>query len=363
VRLEIAPFPLADGGTVKFSASQTDYEHLSVGDYIGHSDHYQIYAVPELGAGAYNEVYRFFTYQLFVKKQSAEPAAWIHFSVNAEPSGQFLDHVQDLQFTIGEGNRTEQGQLRLPLHSLSGEHSLSATPASGIVEVRLGSIQPVALELANRLPDMEQVIQSVSLVYDEPALWETPEIHLAPNLRIRDSGTQPLAGLNVRAKPLKVIPTTFLRTRGYDTGLTVHITYAAQAGGRPKDLALPFKVRFTPSPLHILLTLVVGAFIGALARQLSQKWRKPFKGWLAAILAAFVGAFILELLGIVLVLTHCEFKLFGLQLDPFQLPQVTLLAVLVGVFGIDISEFLQQELERRTGGKAGTPSAIAGGQS
>jgi hypothetical protein len=57
-----------------------------------------------------------------------------------------------------------------------------------------------------------------------------------------------------------------------------------------------------------------------------------------------VGAVILELLGIVLVSLNSEFKLFGMALDPFQFPQVLVMAALVGLFGVNISDIIKRML-------------------
>src|SRR5712692_988041 len=180
VKLSIAAVSISDDASVKFRAITTDDRLPNVGEDIGQSDHFHIYSVPSIGL--YDDVFRKFSYELFAKNVSSSPPRWIHFVLEAVPSGQFMDHVHLLNFTISEGDLTEQGQLRLPLHSLSSDQFLDATIGSATLDVRLGSPQPVPLKLTNKLQEMGIVVQSVELTYDHPEFWTSQAAKLTPNL-------------------------------------------------------------------------------------------------------------------------------------------------------------------------------------
>ncbi len=338
-QLEVSPIPLEDGGKIQFRAIQTEFQQLNAKNNIGQSDHFQIYSVP--GTGTYDEVYRLFSYELFVKDVRSNQ--WLHFDLKAESAGQFSDQVRDLAFTITEGARAERGVMRLPLHSLSSDQYINAPIAGMVLDVRLGTVWSIPLKVENRLKEMSIVIQSVGLTYPQPEFWSTPAASLSTDITVPEQGTVALDGLQVRPDAARVIQNAFFKFKNDpDTQLKVNIRYAAEAGGKPKDLPIEIKVRFVPTLLYLFIAILGGAVLGATARLVDQKHRTSARAWLVACMTAILSAVLLELLGIVLVSLNSEFKLFGITLDPFQFPQVLLMAALIGVFGGTISEMIGQ---------------------
>ncbi len=80
--LEVQPVPLEDGGKIQFRAIPTEYKSLNASENIGQSKNFQIYSVP--GAGTYDDVYRLFGYELFVK--DLRSGQWLHFTLQAASS-------------------------------------------------------------------------------------------------------------------------------------------------------------------------------------------------------------------------------------------------------------------------------------
>ena len=350
VKLDIAPFPLADGARMEFRAFPLDQEPPKNPKQIWSSENCKIFFGSEIGA--YDEALRSFKYDLFVRQPLTNPPHWSHFQVNANPTGPFRDQVGDLNFNLTNCTK-EPGQMRLPLHAVSAEQYIKASPDSDPVDVWL-SPQPIQINLANNLDGMDIVVQSIRLSYTDSSFWNGDPPNLKPNLTLTEKAKDVPVGLTVHANPIKAIQTALLSTSDTgDTSVVLTIDYAAQSGGRPKTLQLPMKVRFVPSPLYIGLTLMVGAFIGCLGRLADQKYRTNAKGFFMNFVSATIASVIFELLGIGLTKLDCSFKLFGMALDPRQLPQVLVMAILVGVFGVKIAETIRAASDKLRPGVAG----------
>jgi hypothetical protein len=172
-----------------------------------------------------------------------------------------------------------------------------------------------------------------------------------------------LDDLKLHANPAKAVPITFFQLKNNEaTGITMNIAYAAQSGGKPKELPVEIKVRFIPSLLYLFLAILGGALLGSTGRLIDQRRETSPGAWGMTFLTALVGATILELIGIVLVSLNSEFKVFGIVLDPFQLPQVIVMAILVGVLGVNISDMVRQVVTGKSKGprKRGAAAARSG---
>jgi hypothetical protein len=347
LKLEVSPVLLGGEAKIEFSTSQTECDRPNAVDSIWQGNNFQIYSGPNICQ--YDEARQWFKYELFVKKLSLQQ--WFRSELKAVPYGRFRDCFKDIAFTVGDGTTKEQGFLHLPLHALSNDPYLNAmidevALGDAVLNVRLGSDQPLQLNIKNNLLDMPLVVRSVKLSYVQPDFWASPEATIDENLKIPQDHTVLTGRVQIRPRPMKVIPNTFFRSKsGDDTRLNLIISYAAHEGGNPRELSSRIKVRFVPSLSYLLLAIVVGALIGAGGRLIDRKARASIKAWLWGNLAAFAGAVILEILGIVLISLNSEFKLFGIALDPFQFPHVLFMAVLVGVLGVNISDVIKHVLK------------------
>jgi hypothetical protein len=210
-------------------------------------------------------------------------------------------------------------------------------------EFRLGSDNPIPIRFQNNLKDMKVIVESVGVSYQQPEFWATPAPQLTPNLIIAELGSETFEQIRLRASAASAIPGAFFRHGGgADTYLNLKIRYAAQSCGRPMDLLVNVPVRFIPSLRFLALAVVGGALMGGIARLAEKKRRMSVNAWLRAFVTACLGAALLELLGIVLVELDSVFVVFGMRLDPYQFPQVLLMAALVGVLGVNISDQLRR---------------------
>ena len=342
VQLQIAPFQYVDGGSISFQALPLDLERVAATENIGQTEHFQVYSGPT--PCTYDDAWRQYSYDLFLRQTST--GQWFHFQVNAVPSaGSFLDGFHTLDFTITDAKKPETGKIRLPLHALGKDPFLIVKVGEKPIPVWLGSENAIPVSIQSKLQDMKLLLQSVDVAYQDPGFWTTQAPQLTPNLNLDEMSSEIFDRIRVRANAGKVIlNTSFWRSNAAHTSLYVNIHYSAQAGGSPKQLQVSIPVQFFPSPPILAIAIIGGAFLGAFARLIQQARRSSLRPFLWAVLIASVSAALLELIGIVLVSLNSEFILFGLKLDPFQFPQVLLMGVLVGVFGVNISDLLRQLL-------------------
>jgi hypothetical protein len=89
------------------------------------------------------------------------------------------------------------------------------------------------------------------------------------------------------------------------------------------------------------LSVFVGAIAGSLLAQLGKTSVDGMK-WYKAFVVALLCAGIAEVLGIMLVYGGSEFRLFGFELDPYQLLPVGAIGALVGLVGFrNADDFLK----------------------
>jgi hypothetical protein len=349
LRLNIPPISIDENGKMEFNAIRVDSQDITSDSDIGETEHCRFYRGK--ATGSYDSDLRLFRYDLLVKDTFKGHDTWSHFELKAIPNGEFLDQVQNVNVTVNWGQIVERGRISLPLHSLSNAQYLSATLDADITDVRLGADKIIPVNLVNKLAAMKLLVQSVRISYADLNFWSNPPSSLSPNLILDEQGTVLLEGLAMRANPTKAIPTTFFRSKNTeDTRLNLAITYSAQSGGKPKELPLLVKIRFVPSLPYLAFVLILGSLLGTLGRLIDERQRK-INAWVMATCSAIAAALILEVIAIALVSLDSEFKIFGIVLDPFQIPQVTLLGLLVGLFGINIAITVRGILDKKTSGR------------
>ena len=79
--------------------------------------------------------------------------------------------------------------------------------------------------------------------------------------------------------------------------------------------------------------MLVGAIVGSLLAQLIKKSNGDGLKWYKAFAVALLASGIAEVLGIIMVYGGSEFRLFGFELDPYQLLPVAAVGALVGLVG------------------------------
>jgi uncharacterized membrane protein YczE len=112
-------------------------------------------------------------------------------------------------------------------------------------------------------------------------------------------------------------------------------------------VAFTVPLRFRPSILSLLTSLIAGVALGSLIPLLASK-RGTMRTWGRATVTALVVAIILELVGIFLVANNSKFVLFGFNLDPWQTLPVLLLGIANGLLGFEAAKKLKFIQDKKT---------------
>jgi hypothetical protein len=307
----------------------------------------------EIGLGtapcSYNSNH-FFEFELYVRPIRSRE--WQRIHVHETPSGPFLDQMKTVDFVIIEGDRREPGAMNLHLHSSYGdpflELELDATERKDAIHnVRLGSERMIPLILKNKLKDIPVIVKSVSLDSDDLDFWKGMPKNIELAGWVIDGGMEKsLPPIEIHPRASKIIPNTIFRLKGgEDTSLKITFKYEPQDGGKIKELPAAIKIRFLPSLWVILLAIVIGAFLGTVARALGmaagRNNRDWLKRWILGFTYTFFGALILELLAIVLIENKSVFQVFGLKLDPYQFLHVMIMSILAGLLGLNVAAVIK----------------------
>jgi hypothetical protein len=218
---------------------------------------------------------------------------------------------------------------------------LQGHPSASLLTANLSGTTTLSVSLSNVLKDLQ-----IGL-YDDPTVsdnhndyWlETPKA----SLHLPRSGSKLLnAGQTIDGAVTVQLRSNAWHALGasifplaadqpHET-MTLYVNYDTP-GGIPSTLEIPVAIRFKPSFWSLLLAVLIGAIAGSLLAQLVRKSGAPTMRWYVAFGIALFASAIAEVLGLVLVYGGSEFRLFGLQLDPYQLLPVVAVGALVGLAG------------------------------
>ena len=304
-----------------------------------------------------NEDYGYFRYPFYVRRSQERASTECdaasecrRYLMKGIPVGSFQDQQIEVPFTIGPG---EEGSIFMPVFSFSSSSFLSGPTWAKSENVYLSSGGEIHISLTNKsnLP--------VSVSFRQPILrgdyWQDAKlllvsdksqtIQIAPGATLKGPIT-----LKLVPRPFKAFLSSmfsFARRSIDDCGgapsvsskqwmddcATVEADYQVR-GGPPRTLAVLVPVRFEPWPPLLFVAVILGAGIGlsinALAKR--QQVRSTFRKDFAFIVLIGVLA---EALSMVLVSLKSEFRILGLDLDPFQLLPALLIGALIGLLGFE----------------------------
>ena len=337
MQFKVDTLTLQDGQEVRFEGLEIGTEKITAQKLIGQSQHFNVYAgEPE---SVFDQDSRWFRYQLFVRDRADTRDAF-QFELKAIPVGQFIDQVRDLNFQIDFGTTSDRGSLRLPVHSLAGQEFLVWKPDRELFDVHLNGEQQLPLTVHNLLPDMSVEVKTITAHYGDPTLWSGhPLVEMTNSdatLMVNEGREALLSHLTVRANPWSVVSSTFFsKSNQAHDKIQVDIRYAAQSGGRDRDLEFGLPIRFVPTLPQLLLALVTGSALGAGLRHTDKGKRATSKSWWKIWFTACLAACVVELVGMALIYWGSKFVVLTLELDPFHIPQVILISALVAWQGLD----------------------------
>lgn len=258
---------------------------------------------------------------------------------------------RNVTFHVGEGVQLEDGLVRIPLYNFVYTKSiLQGHAGDQLLPVSLSGSTTLNVTLNNMLSDLPiGLYPEVTVSPGHGSYWqETPQgaVHIPHSNATVLAAGQSLDGavvLNLRPNPWHALGASIFPLapgRAHET-LTLYVSYDSP-GGVPGTLEIPVAIRFTPSFWSLILSVLAGAITGSLLAQLGRTSGDGMK-WYNAFAVALLCAGIAEVMGIVLVYSGSEFRLFGFELDPYQLLPVGVIGTLVGLVGFrNADDFLKR---------------------
>jgi len=294
----------------------------------------------ELAYGVY------FVYGFYVRSRHEGPdqGRVCNATIRAFPKDSFVDTFADVTFRVGDPANLESGTINMPLHNISYHKPIlqSISPDS-LYKIALRGQRSFDLRLVNLLPNLPVYLQSVVDANPENQnYWIIPphaELHLGNQGQSQLDPGQSLEDgvkLTLQPNPWKALGASIFPPLGpKQTHDTVYLRLNFRTpGGVPSVFEIPVHLRFQPSGFSLVLGVLIGATIGTLlawaiqgtvaAAGVVSKTYKKF-------LVGFGSSIAVELLGMILVAKDSEFRVLGLELDPYQM----LPALCIGlVFGL-----------------------------
>jgi hypothetical protein len=291
--------------------------------------------------------YGYFIYPVYVRPNSGNGQS-CRFRVQVLPSGTFVDKMADVSFHVGEGAQLEDGVVRIPLYNFVYPKSiLQGHAETKISPANLSGGTTLDITLINALSDLPiGLYPDATVSLGHPSYWEgTPQaaVHFPSTASRVLAAAQTLDGavvLNLRANPWHALGASIFPLAPDQPHETV--TLYDTPGGVPGTLEIPVAIRFRPSFWSLILSVLIGAIVGSLLAQLTKKTNADGMKWYKAFAVALLASGIAEVLGILLVYGGSEFRLFGFELDPYQLLPVGAVGALVGLVGFrNANDFLK----------------------
>jgi hypothetical protein len=286
----------------------------------------------------------YFNYHFYVTSRGAGlDRRPVHFSVTAFPVGVFPDQNKDVSFTIeGDSLGEEAGTVRLPVFNCTAA-LLSGPDWPKPQKAHLAVESDVPIPLKNlRLSDLP--ISIVSLSRPQPQ-----NIELWRDLKVLTNGKEDFSRIDIGqgadsdALMLKLVPrpgaafVTSLFSLGRktpDDSVRFSLEYIT-LGGPTRTLSFSVPLRFAPWPPYLFVAVALGSLVGWLIIALAYNklaWATFWRPWALALLAAAVA----EALAMLLIdKTDSQFRIFGFELDPFQMLPAGLIGVVIGAMGTD----------------------------
>lgn len=303
-------------------------------------------------------VYKFYVQS---KPGASGHAVTCLFLVQAQPTGSFKDQIVEVHFQVGQTASFEDASMRLPVHStFSAEAMLESPPPETLPEVRPGSASNVGIKLINRLSDLPLVVErDVEVIPSHPFYWKATSgmlgVHGDSDLALSQGQTLENAiVLQLQPDPWKALGATFrplAASKSHDK-FFVNLSYFTRGGFR-RMLQVPVEVRFVPSLWSLLLAVLGGSLLGSLVPLVFSSGGRGILTWLQAFGAAFVVAILAWLVGLVMVSLDSRFRIFGIELDPFQIVPASLIGAFVGLYGFHSADAVKEFINKHFAADSG----------
>jgi hypothetical protein len=277
--------------------------------------------------------------------------------VNVTSTGSFSDFLKDVPFTVEDGSRKASGTINIPIHpldplplckavnlpsktsplqvDLSGntEYTVSLDCNAAVALPRLISLGEAARPHREYWKDV--AFKSKYYGADGPSrsvptkLFDLLDVTMTPNVLAA-------AGARLRRFSVKDSP---------DDTIAFDLTYAIQPAGLEVPLKIEIPVTFYPSPYVTASSLSLGTGVGWLATwlmMLAAGGPKPWKVAGRALLLGLLLAIIAYVLALLAYTTNCRVKIFGQDVEPFDMLVLFVLGVICGCVAlVKVEELLK----------------------
>jgi hypothetical protein len=340
------------GGEVRFNtivASPAD--KLPEPDQVVSTPHYKVYA--DLDGITYRP-HGFFSYTIYVIPKPGVEGNPTRFTVNGEPVGTFPVQKAVVEFVISEGGNEEKNWISLPVSGTDATGYLVTPSWTEPEDVELPGETEIPLLLQNALPEWpvsvvgvqqpsrKKVWSKVRLSFMDSEENEFKEFDILPGRPVNDRVV-----LRLKPNSAQALTQLFFSRAGGSVHEKVVATLDYRAPwGVPGSLAIEIPVRFVPWPPLLFLAVAVGTLLGSVIPILTGQRRRS--RWPRAFTASLLIAIVMELLAIVLQSHDSQFRLLGVELDPFQLLPAMLIGIFMGLLGFRSLDILKKILDGKT---------------
>jgi hypothetical protein len=309
---------------------------------VASTPRYTVYA--DFKAITYTK-YGFFRYRLYVHPKPGAPGMSTSFTVHGDPVGDFPVQMTEVDLAVGEGS-LDQCKIMLPVFSLESTGYLAGPTWSEPLEVELPGETEVSLQLRNLLEKWPVSVTGVRQP-SRKGIWHTAELMVRGSDRSRALEIRPASKVD-DALVLRLVPSSaqalskvlFPRAgQAQHELVTASVDYATPWGVE-SSLEIQVPVRFVPWPPLLFVAVAFGTLLGSLIPVVAGQRRRT--KWPRAFAASLMIAIVVELLAMVLVYFDSEFRLLGVEIDPFQLPPAGLIGVFMGLMGFRSLDLLKK---------------------
>jgi len=324
----------------------------SEGVQTGSSAHYTLYAnLDDIRLSKYN----YFHYRVYVRSKAPDSSSLIQFFFQGYAVGSFVDQLADVRFIVNAAGTEEPGTIRLPIFSFATRSFVECPRLVNPEEVPFAGEKLIPISLRNVLESLPvQLKRSSRAMPGNGKLWRAVELVGADRKVLADcelvagATATHVVALRVRPHSTNAFANSFLplARQPVHERISVALDYSTR-GGAPRTITIEVPVRFKPSPSTLVLAPILGAFFGSLIPVFLIRSR-TWAGWWRAFVAAGLLAILAEGIAMVLVANNSQFRLLGVELDPYQVMPAGLIGGLIGVLGFRGVDAFQKILE---GGK------------
>ena len=329
--------------------------------FIASSPNYDIWM--DLDGVSEVQQFGYFRYEIYVRPK-ASPTQVTRVTFQGQTDGAFDDQFVAVHFAVGDGTKPELGTIMLPIFGRYSPKALSSLQPGDPIPVFVATDKEISVPLSNELKRMPVTITGASASPNDRTLWKcagrTGVTSPICALEIRGAASAPFAPFQIakgdtnsedlcillRPQIPQAFSTALIRGKGNeDDVITVLVKYKT-LGRAETSSPIRVRVQFIPWPPFLVLMAMSGAVLGWLGLLVVKAKKEEAGEQLRILGAALLAAFLVEVLGMLLVAGGSELKILGQTMDPFRMLPAALIGVIAGLAGYQSRSFLLKISQR-----------------